>query len=78
MKFTPAEDYESLKKQALALAGLVNTQERIISALKSMRHNKMQRYNEAIQTLESERDANAMLTAEIELLTKKLETRGDK
>jgi hypothetical protein len=72
--FTPAPDYDGLRKQAVALAMLVRAQE---AELQSLRDKDSEREREKHQTslsaLDSEREANRQLTEQVEQLQAQLD-----
>ena len=73
-EFKPHEDYNMLLRQANAMNSLIKSQERIIAhySKKDFEANE-RRINALTYSIESEKEMNAVLTAENESLRKQLE-----
>lgn len=75
-RFRPAKNYAALKKQALALHRLLQAQQGELSLLRKL-HDLVSRYETYQALLDSEREANAMLTERVLALEAALERASD-
>ncbi len=73
MKFEPSDDYECLKKQAYALFNIVKCKEQTEEIYRKKSDHFLKQEVERLKSeLDSEREMNAILTSENEVLEQRI------